>query len=194
MSNEEFVNSNKGNRNNIKEKYQKEKIRELREHLGLRRTEFGAGIGYTYQQVVRVEEGLTPVSDELADRICREYRVSREWLSGEDGSSLTVDGSGQRRSRLRQLYKESGLSQREFAKLTHTSPSMLKDIMSGRYQMTIHYAQKVEDAMGVGADWLLYGDEDAKDYPCGSEMINYLKRHPDARKELWEKMHDGAGS
>lgn len=171
--------------------YQNERIRELRESLGLRRTEFGRKIGYTYQQIDRTEEGLSPVSNEMARRICAEYGVSEEWLSGEAESGmerLREDGREQRRKRLRKAYEDSGLSQREFARRTHSSVSVLKDVLAGRHEMTIQYAKKIEEFLGIGADWLLYGDEDAKECPCGDVMIRYLKKHPEIRREIWEKI------
>lgn len=139
-----------------------------------------------------MEEGLTPVSEELARRICAECRVSEEWLSGEENDSMTLeeDGGAQRRNRLRKAYEDSGLSQREFAKRTQASTTLLKDVLAGRRQMTIHYAKKIEEAFDIGSDWLLYGDEDAKEYPCGETMIRYLKKHPNVRREIWKRMSE----
>lgn len=70
---------------------------------------------------------------------------------------------------------------------------MLKDVLAGRHPMTIQHAKRIEEFLGIGADWLLYGDEDAKECPCGDAMIRYLKKHPDVRREIWEKMTDGGG-
>ena len=167
-----------------------ERIRELRMSLGLRRTEFGAKIGYSHQQIVRIEDGLTPVSDEVCRLLCREYGVSEEWLAREQGAEELhlEEDSLQRRERLRMVYKESGLTQREFGEYTHTATSMLNDVISGRKQMTIRYAQKIEDTLNVGTDWLLFGDEAAKDYPCGESMMQFLKKHPEIRKGIWDKM------
>ncbi|MCC8044657.1 MAG: helix-turn-helix domain-containing protein [Clostridiales bacterium] len=176
---------------NINIQSERERIRQLRENLGLRRTEFGAKIGYTYQQVVRIEEGLTPVSNEVRSRICREYRVSEEWLQEGDDDGIPQDESSlERRKRLRQAYKESGLSQREFSRQTHTSLSMLSDVMTGKRQMTIRYAKKIEEALGIGADWILYGDESAKNCPCTDAMIRFIKKHPEIRTEIYEKMKE----
>lgn len=181
----------KTDKENINIQSERERIRQLRDNLGLRRTEFGAKIGYTYQQVVRIEEGLTPVSDEVRSRICREYRVSEEWLrNGNDGGIPLEESSLERRKRLRQAYEESGLSQREFSRRTHTSLSILSDVLAGRKQLTIRYAKKIEEALGIGADWILYGDESAKDCPCTDAMIRFIKKHPEIRTEIYEKMKE----
>lgn len=168
------------------------RVRQLRMNLGLRRTEFGAKIGYTRQQIMRVEEGQSPVSDELCRRICREYKVDEEWLSGEESAAGNEpeEDECKRQSRLRQVYEESGLTQREFGRKTHTATSMLNDVVSGRRQMTIRYAKKIEETLGVGMDWLLYGEEAAKAYPCSESMIGYLKKHPEMRKQIWDAMKE----
>lgn len=166
------------------------RIRELRESLGLRRTEFGARIGYSHEEVQRVEEGRAALSDALREKICTEYGISMTWLNGEtsEREALTCDSAEQRRERMRRVYEESGLTHREFGAKTHTATSMLSDVISGRKQLTIHYAKKVEEALGVGSDWLLYGDESAKDYPATEKMMKYIKTHPELRKEIQERM------
>lgn len=167
-----------------------DRIKQLRESLGLRRTEFGAKFGYSHEQVQRLEEGRAALNDGLREKISEEYGVSAAWLNGDsDGQEpLAEDSASQRRMRMRMVYEESGLTQREFGKQTHTSTSMLSDVISGRKQLTIRYAKKVEEALGVGADWLLYGDERAKDYPFTDTMMKYIKTHPDIRKEIQESM------
>ncbi|MCD7954819.1 MAG: helix-turn-helix domain-containing protein [Lachnospiraceae bacterium] len=91
------------------------KIRYLREELGLGRTVFGAKIGYSYQQIERVEDGINAVSDDLCRKISKEYGVSMEWLTGDGGAGELVleESEERRRKRMRQAYEESGLSQRE---------------------------------------------------------------------------------
>lgn len=170
------------------------KIRQLREGLGLRRTVFGAKVGYSYQQIERIEDGIYAVDDELCKKICKEYGVSMEWLTGkEDAEELMLEESEERRRmRMRQAYEESGLPQREFARQTHTSTSMLGDVIAGRKKLTIHYAKKIEENLGIGADWLLYGDEKAKEYPLSDTMIKYMKEHPELRKEIHERMEADA--
>jgi len=56
--------------------------------------------------------------------------------------------------------------------------------------MTRLYAEKIEKAYGIGADWLLYGREECKDYPCDDEMISFLKSNPQARKKVMEMMKE----
>ncbi|MCC8080535.1 MAG: helix-turn-helix transcriptional regulator [Lachnospiraceae bacterium] len=169
------------------------KIRQLREKLGLRRTEFGARIGCSYLQIERIEDGIIALNDELSEKICREYGVAREWLEGYLEEEPELEESDEkRRNRLRTAFEESGLSQREFARQTNTTASMLRDVISGRKKLTIRYAGRIEEAMGIGADWLLYGDEDAKDYPLSDTVIRYMKKHPEIRKDIYRKMEADA--
>lgn len=91
-------------------------------------------------------------------------------------------------ARLRKVYEDSGLSQRELCELIGTSTSNLTYLLRGDRKLTIRFAEKIEAAMGIGVDWLLFGGEETKDYPCGDEMILFLKQHPEIRKTVWEQM------
>lgn len=95
------------------------KIRCLRENIGLRRTEFGLKIGCTYGQVERLEDGLTPLTEELRTKICREYGVNEDWFDSSPGVPQLEENSDLRRKRLKKILEESGMSQREFGKSSH---------------------------------------------------------------------------
>ncbi|MCC8075497.1 MAG: helix-turn-helix domain-containing protein [Clostridiales bacterium] len=96
------------------------RITELRNRLHLSKTQFAIGIGYTATQITRAETGESVVSDELCERISSTYGVRKEWLFGGEGEPW-IDGSewsgklepqkGTAGQRLREVYKESGLSQ-----------------------------------------------------------------------------------
>lgn len=58
----------------------------------------------------------------------------------------------------------------------------------GERQLTLRYAERIEAVYHVSADWLLYGDEESKNFPCGQSMIQYLKRHEELRKKIWSEM------
>lgn len=170
------------------------KVRELREKLGLGRTVFGAKIGCSYQQIQRIEDGTVSVSDEVCRKICSEYGVSEEWLASEGTEKeQPIEDRGEfQRKRMRLAYEESGLTQKEIAEKTHTATSMLGDVLSGKRQLTIRYAKKMEETLDVGADWLLYGDEKAKECPLSDAMISYIKNHPEVRKEIRGRMEADA--
>lgn len=61
-----------------------------------------------------------------------------------------------------------------------------------RYEQGVEFPstkaiRKIADYFDVGVDWLAYGDELAKDYPVNEGMIEFLKKNPEVRKEIWEK-------
>lgn len=167
------------------------RIQQLRENLGLRRTEFGAKLGYSYEQIQRMEDGLIAVTDDLCEKICEEYKVSMAWLQEKDVCEEPCKNEEQRRAqRFRQAYMESGITYRDLAKRSHTAVSMLSDVMSGRKSLTMKYAKKLEETLGVSADWLLYGDEESKEYPLTDAMMKYIKTHPEIRKEIKQRMDE----
>ncbi|MCD8336908.1 MAG: helix-turn-helix domain-containing protein [Lachnospiraceae bacterium] len=180
------------NQQDIKNMSEAGKIRYLRENLGLRRTEFGLKIGCTYRQVERMEEDPASISEELRRKICSEYGVSEEWFLEDSEEPQLEENSEMRRKRLKGILEESGMSQREFGKCTHTSAALLNEVLSGKQQLTIKCAKKIEASLGIGADWLLYGDEDAKEYPLSDALIKYMKKHPEIRKEIHERMEADA--
>ncbi|MCC8195483.1 MAG: helix-turn-helix transcriptional regulator [Ruminococcus sp.] len=89
---------------------------------------------------------------------------------------------------MRKVYEDSGLSQREFCKRIGAFTTSLTEQLSGKCEITVRFAQRVEKEFDIGADWLLYGDERNKEFPCGEEMVEYLKGDIEMRKIVWEKM------
>ena len=50
--------------------------------------------------------------------------------------------------------------------------------------------EKLAEALDVGVDWLLFGDEGKKRYPADKKLIEWLWEHPEVREELWKKMDE----
>lgn len=44
------------------------------------------------------------------------------------------------------------------------------------------------EALDVGVDWLVSGDERKKRYPADKKMIDWLWVHSEVREDLWKKM------
>ena len=57
-----------------------------------------------------------------------------------------------------------------------------------RNKLTEDKARKIADALEVGVDWILYGDQEKKYFPVNEKMIEWLKTHPEERERIWEKM------
>ncbi|MCD8373103.1 MAG: helix-turn-helix domain-containing protein [Clostridia bacterium] len=135
------------------------RITELRELLHLSKTQFAIRIGYTSGQMTRAEAGRNAVSAELCERIVSTYGVRAEWLCGGEGEPW-LEGSmwsgalqPQRDTageRLREVYQDSGLSQRDFCKKLGCATSGLNALMEGRREMTRRFAERVEREFDVG--------------------------------------------
>lgn len=183
-------------------------------------SEFGKNCGYDRSSILAVEQGKREVGEELCERICDRLGVNREWIKddtdmngisdcdeeegfcierifvdireGADGihPGKAMDPGGQG-ERLRRVYESSGLSQRDFCKEAGLTISNMHAVMNGDRKLSARYAEKIENRFGVGVDWLLYGNENTKENPCDSKMIDFLKNHPEIRKAVRKMMEEG---
>ena len=48
--------------------------------------------------------------------------------------------------------------------------------------------EMLAEALDVGVDWLVSGDERKKRYPADKKMIDWLWVHSEVREDLWKKM------
>ena len=62
-----------------------ERIKQLRKHLGLNQTEFGARIGVKQTSIAGYETGARVPIDAVITSICREFGVSERWLRTGEG-------------------------------------------------------------------------------------------------------------
>ena len=60
--------------------------------------------------------------------------------------------------------------------------------MAEKNKLTEDKARKIADALEVGVDWILYGDQEKKYFPVNGKMIAWLKINPDEWERIWEKM------
>lgn len=187
------------------------KITQIRSALGLSAAAFANRCGYAGSTILRMERGKENILDEFCSKLCSTYGVNPAWINDvtDEGDKNHVDDSqmftDEKRfgkdflpvdgavpetqgERVRQVLNDSGLTQREFAAKIGTATSNLQDIMQGRRKLSVRYAEKIEKAMHVGVDWLLFGIEEAKEWPCSEEMMLFLKRNPEVRKKIWKMM------
>ena len=57
----------------------KNRIKELREHLGLSQREFGEKIGSSRDAIAGYERGVT-IKEPIIQLICRTYKVNQDWI------------------------------------------------------------------------------------------------------------------
>ena len=70
------------------------RINELRNSLGLTLEAFGSQIGITRAAVSNIEKGRSNASDQVVRSICREFKVSEQWIrhgTGEMFEQLDQD-------------------------------------------------------------------------------------------------------
>lgn len=177
------------------------RIHELRTRLNMFAVAFGRRCNMSANQLSLIEDGKYPVTEELFESILQEFggvepdKLS-SWLKGETDELCVhgelIENQGEAAiDRLRQVFEESGLSQREFCRRLGVSSTNLSYVFSGKQKFTEKFAKKIESEFMVGADWLLYGDENAKNYPLSDELMSILKHKPEIRKMIW-KMYEEA--
>lgn len=76
-----------------------ERIKELRKALGLTQQKFADAIGVRQNTVAQYEMGRNPPNDTVITLICREFKVSEEWLRTGEGEMFKP------RSRNEELYE-----------------------------------------------------------------------------------------
>ena len=174
-----------------------EKIHDLRLYLGLSLRAFGEPIGYTGMHISRFEKNVLSPDERVIQKICQVFRVDPSYFTGELSVEQSVhkdaeDGvkstAGHRLSIARQ---EKGLSMLELSRRSGISQPQISLLESGKYQLKRKAGEKLAEALDVGVDWLITGDEGKKRYPADKKLIEWLWEHPEVREELWKKMVDG---
>ena len=71
-----------------------ERLRQLREQLGLTTREFGAGVHLSASSITNMEKGLRSVTPRTAEDICQRYHVNPDWLRKGEGEMLSDPTEG----------------------------------------------------------------------------------------------------
>ena len=169
-----------------------EKIHDLRLYLGLSLRAFGEPIGYTGMHISRFEKNVLIPDECVIQKICQVFHVDPSYFTGElsvEQSVQKVDvdtaGAGQR---LTSARLEKGLSMWELSRKAGISQPQISMLESGKYQLKRTAGTKLAEALDVGVDWLVSGDERKRRYPADRKLIDWLWEHPEVREELWKKM------
>jgi transcriptional regulator with XRE-family HTH domain len=88
-----------------------ERVKLLREALGLSMEKFGEPIGVTKSAINRIEKGNNDLSVQMAKAICRIYRVDYFWLTEGEGEMFIEFPE----TILDQMVEEYGLNQSDKA-------------------------------------------------------------------------------
>lgn len=167
-------------------------ILKLRKYLGITTKEFGSKIGIDTSTEFQYENnGRVP--EKIIGTICNVFNVNKEYFEGkisvEDSISLSGDNH-MRVERIKLLMNERNIStNKELAELSKVSTSRLSEILRENCPLSLDKAKKIADALDVGVDYILYGDETKKDNPVNDNLIRWLWSHPEIRKEIWDKIN-----
>ena len=85
--------------------------------------------------------------------------------------------------RLKEIRTEKGLAIKELALLSGIDGGQISKIENHGKTVTERTAKKLSLALEVGVEWLLFGDENRKDYPVDDAMIAWLWENEEMRRK-----------
>lgn len=179
-----------------KRKCMNKKIVELRNKLGLSRATFARALAISPSQMARIEARKVVLSDEFLQKICSTFHVNPAFFTGEMDIDEAVkvvsleEEMKQVGKRLKQARSEKGLTLKELSELVGLSDSQLCLIENGTNKLAEKRAVILGEALEVGVEWLLHGEERNKFFPADRKMMVWLKDHPEIREEIWKMMED----
>lgn len=172
------------------------KIVELRNKLGLSRVAFAKDLGSSATQMKRMEIGTVIPDDEFIQKICSTYHVNPSFFTGEVDieDAVTVVSPEEKKKqvgkRLKKMRIEKGLTLKELSALVGLSYSQLSLIENGEYMLNEKRAADIGEALEVGVEWLLHGEERNKFFPADHKMMEWLKDHAEIREKIWKMMEN----
>ena len=147
-------------------------LRELRHYLKISVRDFSSRLGVVPTTIYWYENGGTLTESHIED-ICQAFNVDKEYFKGTMTLEDAVDYSGynhQRVERIRDMMNERGIkTNKELSLLSGISTTRLSDIMTEKNKLTEDKARKIADALEVGVDWILYGDQEKKYFPVNGK-------------------------
>lgn len=173
-----------------------ERFVELRKMLGMTANKMASLCQYSGAHIIAIEKGEDAPSMEMIDCICDLFHVNKEWLTLGTGEMFTDEEGLHRREhqivnvpiRLKSLREREGKNYKQFAQFVGCNTETYRAAELGMRTITLRQAKKIADACNVGIDWLMYGEETAKEYPLNDRMLEYLQKYPEIRKMVLEKI------
>lgn len=169
----------------------KERFKQIREYYGLSQAQFAQRLNMSPGFISNVETGRSSVSEKTIDAVCRVFLINREWLVGGAGEMITqseknpVDKTGIAQ-RVKEVRKEEGLSQEQFAKRIGYSKIQVHSVEKERVAPSNQFIEKIVSEFGVDPEWIFTGVGDMKNKGAGidDKLINWLYDHPEVVREL----------
>ena len=172
-----------------------EKIKELRKLLNLSLVAFSKPLGCSPTHIKRMEVGTVIPDEEFISKMCEVYHISPAYFDGSVSiEELNIKDKEEEKKeigkRLKQARKEKGMTLKELSLLASITDSQLSLTENGHYRLKENRAEDIAEALEVGVEWLLYGEERNKNFPADRKMMEWLKSHEEVREKIWEMMED----
>ena len=170
-----------------------EKIKELRKLLNLSLVAFSKPLGCSPTHIKRMEVGTVIPGEEFISKLCEVYHISPAYFDGTVSiEELDIKDQEEEKKeigkRLKQARKEKGMTLKELSLLASITDAQLSLTENGHYRLKENRAEDIAEALEVGVDWLLYGEERNKNFPADRKMMEWLKNHEEVREKIWEMM------
>ena len=170
-----------------------EKIKELRKLLNLSLVAFSKPLGCSPTHIKRMEVGTVIPGEEFISKLCEVYHISPAYFEGKVSiEELDIKDKEEEKKeigkRLKQARKEKGMTLKELSLLASITDSQLSLTENGHYRLKENRAEDIAEALEVGVEWLLYGEERNKNFPADRKMMEWLKNHEEVREKIWEMM------
>ena len=170
-----------------------EKIKELRKLLNLSLVAFSKPLGCSPTHIKRMEVGTVIPDEEFISKLCEVYHISPAYFDGTVSiEELDIKDKEEEKKeigkRLKQARKEKGMTLKELSLLASITDAQLSLTENGHYRLKENRAEDIAEALEVGVEWLLYGEERNKNFPADRKMMEWLKNHEEVREKIWEMM------
>ncbi|MBR4908582.1 MAG: helix-turn-helix domain-containing protein [Acidaminococcaceae bacterium] len=140
-----------------------QRIRTLREVLGLSQNEFASKINRTSNFIAQIESGRSNISEKTKTAICTTYHINPEWMNNGTGEIFKpgfapppFDKAGIP-TRIKTVRQKLNMTQDEFAKMIDCSKSQLTSVEVGRVNPSNQWIAKLARLANVNLSWLLSG-------------------------------------
>lgn len=140
-----------------------ERIKALRLQLCMTQEQFARRIQCSSNCISQIERGITKPSKRIIRSIIDSFGISDEWLTGSSGEANANVNSRLAPSkngvavRIRELRKESGLTQKEFGRSVGVSASAIQSIELKKRNASNILLNAIADKYQCSFEWLISG-------------------------------------
>ena len=158
-----------------------DRLKQLRESLGLSQAAFGQKIGLERSSMSAIEHNQRKLTPRSIRDVCREYNVSEEWLTTGSGEMFCEDTAHLTQGeRIRFLRKNLGLTQTQFGEKVSLKQAVIGQIENDQRSATPRFIRDVCREYNVNEEWLTTGSGEMfrEQTVCSTqgERIRFLRK------------------